>query len=476
MRYGFGATGKQKRSETKNPGGRATAYIVENRSTRRPVFLLYYVHMFKTILRSLLERKVKRYFQKHNPTLVVVVGSVGKTSTKTAIATVLSEKLRVRAHDGNHNMDISVPVALLGVEYPEDVRSISQWAAVLKAMELRIKEEKDVDVIVQELGTDKPGEVAHFGTYLRPDIAVVAAVSDEHMEFFGTLDAVAKEELSVAKYSKLTIINRDDVDAHYAKYAETSSIDTYGLGEKAEYRLIVEPANPTDGRIGKLLTPEWGEMPVSLQLVGDHSLKAAAAAACVGAKLGMTSQHVAVGLSKIRPTKGRMQLLQGLEETTIIDDTYNSSPLAVAAALNTLYAIETPQRIAILGSMNELGDTSAQSHEKVGMLCDPAKLEWVVTIGDEAAKYLAPAAANKGCQVRTFKTPYQAGGFVHSVLKPGAVVLAKGSQNGVFAEEAVKILLHSAEDEERLVRQSEYWLERKEAQFSAFPLDETDTN
>lgn len=432
--------------------------------------------MLKSFLRSLLERKVKRYFKKHAPKLVVVVGSVGKTSTKTAIATVLSEKLRVRAHEGNHNTDMSVPLALLGVEYPDDVRSVSEWFTVLQAMELRIREEKDVDVIVQELGTDTPGEIAHFGRYLTPDIAVVTAVADEHMEFFGTLDAVAKEELAVARYSKLTVINRDDVDAHYAKYAETTSIDTYGLSEKAEYRLVIEPASPLDGRIGKLTTPEWGDMPLSLQLIGDHSLKAAAAAACVSAKLGMTSQHVAIGVSKIRPTKGRMQILKGLNDSILIDDTYNASPVAVTAALNTLYAIEAPQRIAILGSMNELGQTSAQSHEKIGMLCDPTKLDWVVTIGDEAAKYLAPAATNKGCQVKSFKSPYQAGGFVHSVLKPGAVVLAKGSQNGVFAEEAVKTLLHNSEDEERLVRQSEYWMGRKSEQFSAFPLDETETN
>lgn len=425
--------------------------------------------MFKSIVRSLMERKVKQYFQKHKPLLVVVTGSVGKTSTKTAIATVLAEKFRVRAHDGNHNMDISVPPALLGVKFPEEVHSISAWLAVLKAMSLRIKEPKDVDVIVQELGTDKPGDVPYFATYLKPDVAVVTAVSDEHMMNFSSLDNVAKEELSVASFSKLTIINRDDIDAHFASYAVTSSIDTYGLGEHAEYRLVVEPASPLDGRAGKLISPEWGELPVNAQLVGDHALKAVAAAACVATKLGLSSKEIAVGISKIRPTKGRMNVLRGLEGSTIIDDTYNASPLAVQAALRTLYAIESPQRIAILGSMNELGAASASLHESVGAMCDSTKLEWVVTIGDEAEKYLAPAAAKQGCQVRSFKTPYQAGGFVHSVLHDGgAVILAKGSQNGVFAEEAVKELLHSTEDEEQLVRQSEYWKKIKEEQFSAF--------
>lgn len=419
----------------------------------------------KKIIRAALERQVRKYLAKHRPILILIAGSVGKTSAKQAIATVLNEKYRVRAHDGNHNTHFSVPTAIMGVEYPEDPHSIRQWLAVLQAMKLRTKQEKDVDVIIQELGTDTPGDIAQFGSYLTADVAVITAVSEEHMEFFQTLDAVAQEELSIAKFAKLTVVNRDDVDENYAKYAETSSIDTYGMGKKAEYRLIVEPTNPLDGRIGRLVTPEWGELSVTVQLVGDHSLKAAVAAACVGAKLGLTSQHIANGISKIKPVPGRMQVLRGLDNSTIIDDTYNASPLAVSAALATLMQIEAPQRIAILGSMNELGQTSAQAHEMVGLLCDPTKIDWVVTIGEDAMKYLAPAALKKGCQVKTCASPYEAGGFVHKVLKPGAVVLAKGSQNGVFAEEAVKVLLHNTEDEELLVRQSPAWLKKKDDQF-----------
>lgn len=422
--------------------------------------------MFKKILQKVIEHKAARYLKKHKPVLVVVTGSVGKTSAKYAIATVLSEKYRVRAHMGNHNTAMSAPLAIVGVDYPESIRSFSAWRAVLQAMDLRIAEEKDVDVIVQELGTDAPGDIKSFGRYLHPDIAVVTAVSEEHMEFFGTIEAVAKEELSVAKFSELTIINRDDIDVKYADLADTHNIDTYGLGEKAEYRLVVQEASPLEGRIGQLVSPEWGEVPLNMQLIGDHSLKSAVAAACVGAKLGLTSQQVAVGVSKIKAAPGRMQVLRGMDKTTLIDDTYNASPLAVEAALKTLYAIDAPMRIAILGSMNELGATSAEAHKRIGKLCSPTKLDWVITIGKDAGEYLAPAAAAEGCRVSAFVDPYSAGSFVHSVMKPGAVILAKGSQNGVFAEEALKILLHSTEDGEMLVRQSETWLETKRQQFA----------
>lgn len=425
--------------------------------------------MLKLIVRYLLERKVKQYFRRHNPKLIVVTGSVGKTSTKTAIATVLAENYRVSAQENNSNTDMSVPLSIMGVLYPENIRSVKEWWRVLQAMDIRIKEPTGVDVIVQELGTDKPGDIKHFSRYLKPDIAVVTAVSDEHMEFFGTMEAVAKEELAVAKFSKLTVINRDDISGEYADFADTHNITTYGLSEQAEYRLEALPASPLDGRIGKLYTPEWGEVPVTVELVGDHSLKIAAAAACVGAKIGMTAQQVAVGVSKIRAVRGRMQVLRGLNGSTIIDDTYNSSPLAVKAGLQTLYDIAAPQRVAVLGSMNELGSLSEKLHAEVGAFCDNMKLEWVVTVGEEANRYLAPAAEKAGCRVRSYDSAIQAGGFVNSVLQEGGVVLVKGSQNGVFLEEAVKVIIASGEDQEKLVRQSPEWMERKNAFFNKFP-------
>lgn len=421
--------------------------------------------MFKKIIQKRLESLVKKYLREHKPKLVVVAGSVGKTGAKFAIATVLGERLRVRMQEGDYNSQLSVPLDILGITYPENTRSIAAWWSVLRAARARIHGPHDTDVIVQELGTSRPGDMASYGNYLRPDIAVVTAVSEERMESFSTLDAAAREELLVASFSGLTIVNRDDVDNTYARYAQTSNIDTYGIDEPAEYRVVLEPASPLDGRIGKLITPEWGEVPITLQLVGAQTIKHAAVAAAVGAKLGLTSGQVAVGISKLTPIPGRMQLLRGLKDSILIDDTYSSSPLPARAALETLYEIEAPQRIAILGSMNELGAMSAQAHEKIGSLCDPQKLAWVVTIGAEANQYLAPAATKQGCQVRSFDSPYAAGGFVHSVLEDHAVVLAKGSQDHMFTEEALKVLLHNTEEEKRLVRQSPSWLALKSEQF-----------
>ena len=424
--------------------------------------------MFKQFIQKILETYTKKYLKIHQPKLIVVTGSVGKTSAKAAIATILGEKYRVRMQDGNHNTHMSVPLAIMGLAYPENIRSVGEWLRVFSAARLRIKQEKDVDIIVQELGTDRPGDVGQFSRYLNPDIAVVTAVSPEHMEFFKTIDAVAKEELSVASFSKYTIVNRDDVDSSYAKYANTQAISTYGLSQQAEYHIVLETGLPLEGRVGQLMTPEWPPIPISLQLVGEHSFKAAVAGAAVAAKLGLSAEEVAVGLAKIVPVAGRMQLLRGANDSIIIDDTYNSSPLALSAALQTLQLVESPKRIAVIGSMNELGAYSAEAHRAVADYCDPNKLEVVVTIGKEAGEYLAPAVQQRGCQVKVCKSPYEAGGYVRGLLEPNTVVLVKGSQNGVFAEEAIKVLLSDIEDKDKLVRQTPAWMALKEKQFDTF--------
>ena len=118
------------------------------------------IYMFKSYIQKKLEKYVKRYFEKHPEVkLVAVAGSVGKTSTKMAIATVLARSLRVRMEDTNHNTHMSAPLSILGIEYPSNVHSPLEWLRVFRAAHKRIKQPTDVDVIVQELGSDRPGEI-----------------------------------------------------------------------------------------------------------------------------------------------------------------------------------------------------------------------------------------------------------------------------------------------------------------------------
>lgn len=425
--------------------------------------------MFKTIIQRKLEGYVKKYLRTHpDVRLVIVVGSVGKTTTKIAIGTVLSERFRVRLHEGNHNAEISAPLAMLGIEFPKNLTSISSWLTIFKAAKQRIHQPSDVDVIVQEVGSDRIGQVPHFGKYAKPYIAVVTAVSEEHMEFFKTIDAVAAEELSAANFSEYALINRDDIDGRYAADLTNAHINTYGTTDAAEYHFVEDDFTLDNGFSGMFKVR--GEfdigIKVNVKVVGEHSIRAAVAAGAVGLRLGMTQDELRNGFAKIRAVDGRMNILRGVKDTIIIDDTYNSSPLAAGAALEALYQLSVPQRIAVLGTMNELGDSSAAAHTALGKKCNGSLLAYVVTVGDDAEKYLAPAAMENGCQVRSFKTAIEAGAFVNKSLESGAALLFKGSQGGIYLEEAVKIVLHSTKDESRLVRQSHSWLETKRRFFS----------
>lgn len=426
--------------------------------------------MLKHLIQKRLESLVKQYFKRHPEVkLIVVSGSVGKTSTKRAIATVLSQRLRVGMEDKNHNTHISAPLAILGIEFPEgNVKSPLAWINVILAAKKRVNMSTTVDVIIQELGTDHSGEIAHFGTYLRPDIGVVTGVTPEHMEYFGTIDAVAVEELTAANFSELAVINRDDIDGRFASYLTNSNLITYGTSGSAEYRFEVADYNIIDGFSGNIVGPGIEEgIPSKVKVMGEHSLRSVMAAVAIGLRFGLTVEEIQKGLSEIRPVPGRMNVLKGIDQTIVIDDTYNSSPAAASAAIQALYSLEVPERIVILGDMNELGATSAEEHEKLGMMCDPNLLSWVITIGDESEKYLAPAAKSRGCQVKSFKNAIEAGAFARSVSEPGAAILVKGSQGGVYAEEAVKMLVLMSEDVE-LVRQSPYWTKVKDEFFSRF--------
>lgn len=425
--------------------------------------------MFKNLIQKKLENYIKKYFKKHPEVkLVAVAGSVGKTSTKQAIATLLAQKYRVGMAEGNLNTHMSAPLAILGIKYPDNIRNIGQWLSVFRAARKRIKWSTGVDVIVVELGTDMPGDIARFGTYLQPDIAVITAITAEHMEAFSSIEAVAKEELELANFSKTAIINRDDIDDRFADFLKNPNIDTYGTTGVAEYRFEIDDFAVDVGYKGQVITPEF-EQPfnATIKVLGEHSLRPAMGAVAVAVKLGLSPQEIVAGLAAIRAVSGRMNVLHGIDNTIVIDDSYNASPLAVASALQALYSLQVPQRVAILGSMNEMGVNSSIEHQKIGNLCDPSLLAWVITVGEEAEKHLAPAARARGCQVKSFRSAIDAGAFARSVLEDDAAILVKGSQSNVYTEEAVKVLVVT-DEYPQLVRQSPQWIATKDKFFSKF--------
>lgn len=414
----------------------------------------------KAFVLMVLTRQLKQLLAKHPVKIVGVVGSYGKTSTKLALATVLSEGLRVRHQEGNYNDIVTVPLIFFGEDLPSLMNPIA-WARLFARNRRQIKQDYPYDVVIVELGTDGSGQVAAFKRYLELDIAVVTSIAYEHMEFFADIAAVANEELSVIDLSKQTIVNRDLCDP---KYLTNNTVTTYGMNG-GDYQAL---NSQVEGDSISFTINKAGAqfLTASCFNSSQNVLYSAAAAVAVGDALGVAADTLAKGIAAIQPAAGRMRKFAGLNGSVILDDSYNASPEAVKASLDALYAADAPQKIALLGNMNELGSFSPAAHTDIGEYCDPVKLTEVLTLGPDANTYTAEAARQKGCKVTAFDSPYAAGRYLADKLQSGTLVLVKGSQNKVFAEETVKLILANPDDAKQLVRQGTGWQKLKRKQFN----------
>ena len=421
------------------------------------------MQLLKHLLEKILGSYVKKYLKSHsNVKLITVVGSVGKTSVKSATATVLSEKFTVRHSRGNLNTTLSAPLEILGIDGPKNVKSPLDWLKVFSAARSSIKNPQSPDIIIQECGIDCPGEMATFMRYVQPDIAIITSVAPEHMEFFKTIDVVAREELSISQVAKKTIFNFHDIDKKYHSLIIGEKI-SYG-DESADVLLQIKETT-SDGYIATLRHNQEESHDISISVLGKHNIRSITGAAAAGLACGMNIDEVAVVLTKIKPVSGRMNILRGAQGCTLLDDTYNASPVAMENSRKTLYSLETSRKIAVLGDMNELGDSSKLEHEKIGRLCDPKQLDLLITVGKLAKKHLAPIAEKNGCKVLSFDKSPEAGEFLKIKGIKDSTILFKGSQGGIYLEEAIKPLLNNPADSQKLVRQSETWLKKKQQFF-----------
>lgn len=423
------------------------------------------------LFRFLISRALAHYvnlFFRTNPhiKLIAVVGSVGKTSTKSTIVNILSTSKKVRTNRGNYNSEFSAPLEMLGVDSPDNPRSVLSWLRVLRNVRRAARSLHDISVVVQEFGIDHPGEMVRFGRYARPDITIVTAISPEHMEFFGDLETVAREEFALGQFSKMVVYNKDDIDPRFVEFADCERLISYGTKPGADYQIVPENFKSGRGFCCKIVNRGQSSRQFVLPVLGEHQLRIAAGASAVALELGLDIESVVTTLEQFTPVAGRMQLLEGQNGATIIDDTYNSSPLATASALKTLYQLPAKTKIAVLGDMNELGDASDDEHRIVGELCDPKQIGHLITVGENARKFMAPAAKKRGCTVTSFAKATEAVELLKTLAKKDTMLLFKGSQGGIYLEEAIKPLLKNPDDVKKLVRQSKDWLKIKQRFFN----------
>lgn len=418
----------------------------------------------KKIVASKLARKVQKLLKKNNVTVIIITGSVGKTSAKVAIGRLLSSSYQVRYSEDSYNTDIGLPLSIFGLKVPSPLWDPLAWQRIFQKMN-SISKNYPYDVVVLEMADDELEDMLEFLKFINPKFSVITGVAPVHMERMKSMDKVINDNWLIAEQAECIIYNTENPILKKLAQKNKSSI---GFGDQSgivKFKNLVR--NKSGYFIGELVKGSES-IQLSTKMIGRQNLNSLLSAALVADRMGMEMKKIALGLSKLSGVNGRMRLLKGVNGSRLIDDSYNSSPDAVIAALEALKEFDAKNRIAVLGNMNELGDYAAKSHYKVGKIAAKV-VDTLIVIGKDAEVHMVAGATEGGLNpdnIKIFKTPYEAGHFLKRIVQKGDVVLIKGSQNGVFLEEATRILLDPSQNpDEVLVRQSVTWRRRKRKAF-----------
>lgn len=426
-------------------------------------FLKFYRRLKINTTLVVIDHYVRFVIKKYQIKTIAVTGSLGKTSTRIAIAQVLQKRFKVFNDNENYNADRPLRLSFFGLKSPDFLRPFWQWLPIINKIR-RLAYNYPYEVVVFEVAESRYPSLAGFVRSIQPTIGVVTGISSAHLAWFKSLEAITDHTWALAASCK-TIIYNHDFDRLAAKANSTKNSLSYGLGSGAIH--FREVSRSLNGYVQAKLVIDKQTIDIKTQLIAKHGLYALLAAATVAKQLGLTNDEIAAGLSDIKPVKGRMNLLSGANDARLIDDSFVADPIAMAEALKTLAEFDG-RKIAVLGSMNDLGPTSEENHERIGRLAATVVDELVI-VGRDASRYLGPAAQQAGLspqRIKVCKTSIEAGQYVKNQLRPGDIVLIKGSQDKLFMEETTqKLLKNPGESTALLVRQNAYWLKKKQRFF-----------
>ncbi len=339
--------------------------------------------------------------------VIAVGGSNGKTTTKELIAAVLRQKLATVWSEASFNNDIGVPHTLLRIES-------SHQAAVLEA------------------GTNHPGELAPLVQMIQPRFGVITNIGREHLEFFGDVEGVAKEEGVLAELlpadGKL-FLNGDDVFAAKLAARSSAAVVHVGFGDKNSWR-IAWLRMSREGTTFRVVAPdEQFSGDYRINLLGRHQVVNAVFAIALGAELGLSRVEIEAGLAECKPAKMRLQLEEH-NGIRVLDDAYNANADSMIAALQTLTDLPCKGRtVAVLGDMAELGVHTEAAHREIGRRAAELGVGQLFAVG-KMAPVTAAAAREAGLgRVMEFADVEAAGGVVKNFLKAGDLVLLKASRS-----------------------------------------------
>lgn len=394
--------------------------------------------------------------------VIAVVGSNGKTTTRSLIHTVLSAAFRGTQSPKSFNNHIGVPLTLLSAGCaPAQAQRVTAARRTAAQKQADAKQHAD-DFVVVEVGTNHPGEIDSLARLVRPDAVVVTSIGHEHMEFFKTLDGVATEEsaalLHVAPDGLAVIEGQAATQFERLKLIpDTLRVLTYGPHHPESAATFYD--DPVTEGDTQTFTTRGGKLTIKLPILGTHNAINSLAALLIGKWMGMEDDLIAAALAGAKPVDMRMNVLhlgQGTGAITLINDAYNANPSSVSAALNTAARLPTPsptgRRIVILGDMLELGEQGPDWHRFIGKNiaeyspptqspAPRAGFDRAIFVG-KLAFFMAEALAKVWPAERIEVHPMWNDDLpdrIASVIQPGDLVLIKASR-GIGLERVAKAI------------------------------------
>lgn len=415
---------------------------------------------------------------KIRPVIIGVGGAAGKTSLSNFICLILKEKYKVLESKGK-NSETGIPLAVLGVD-PGNY-ALPDWLRVALVSPIKLFSNWDkFDFFVAEMGIDGPFEpknMSYLLKIIRPKIGVLTNIALEHSEYFDTLvpnslkgrknrilELIAKEEgllLKSLPKDGLAVINLDD--PLISKINTRSQRVTVSSKKKADFYIKNVDIGNRGFRVNFEYNNDIYEIVTSSLLPFYYSYSLVMAIA-VATRLGFNVSSAIEALQKnFSLPSGRFSVFRGIKNTLIFDSSYNSSPAAVDEALQLLSKIKGKRRVAILGDMRELGRVSAEEHKELGRLI-LKNTDFVILIGPQVSNFTAPVLVKAGHPFLSFPDFTSAKKAILESVHEKDLILVKGSQNTLYLERVVEMLLKDKDDIKKLPRRGRLWdKKRREA-------------
>lgn len=419
----------------------------------------------RNILEKMLASMTRVVLKKYDPFIIGVTGSVGKSSAKEAIALALSVGYSVRKSEGNYNNEIGIPLTVIGAE--TGGRSWFRWTGIfLKWLGVVLFPVRYPQVLVLEMGIDRPGDMDALIRFVPVNIGVATQVSSSHLAYFGTLQNIAREKgrlIAALPEDGFAILNADDKRTLKMSEKTKATSITYGFDTTADIwadnLILHREARAVEGFSLKV-NFDGKSVPLRLpKIVAKHHIPATLAALAVAKALKMNLVDVVTVLENFEPLPGRLRMLPGRDNTYLLDDTYNASPVSTRAGLEVMGSLSAPRKIAVLGDMLELGPETEKEHAALSTAIREADIHIVVTVGKHMRalheRLLEEGFSRK--QVLWMPDPMSAVEPLINMIRSGDLVLIKGSQGLRMEKITEQLLVDPRTASAYLCRQSEEW-------------------